>query len=67
MMGTKLYAIVSSVIFALVAVAHLSRLVWQGSVLVGTWQLPIWINGIGLVLASYLSYEGFRLYRRAKA
>ena len=66
-MSTRAYAIFSGVIFALVAVAHLVRLVGQEAVLVSGWEVPLWASAIALIVAGFLSYEGFRVSGRTKS
>lgn len=57
----KLFHQLAGVIFALVALLHLSRLVFGWQLVVGPWIIPYWLNGIGVVIAIFLSYASFRL------
>jgi len=43
------------VIFALVAIAHLIRLIFGMSVIVGGWSVPIWFSFIGVIVPGVLS------------
>jgi hypothetical protein len=52
---------VASVIFALFALGHLVRLVKQAQVTVGTYQVPMWVSVIALIIASILSIWMWRL------
>jgi hypothetical protein len=63
-MTQKTFLLIASVIFSLIALGHLSRLVFKWSVLLGAWQVPLWVNGVALVIFAYLAYEGFRLARK---
>jgi hypothetical protein len=53
------YAVVSSLIFALVAVAHAIRLANQWAVQVGPYSVPMSVSWIGLVIAAPISVWGF--------
>ena len=64
-MNQKTFALVASVIFLLVALGHLSRLVFRWSISLGGWSVPFWINGVALLISAYLAYEGFRLAKKS--
>jgi len=53
------YATVSALIFALVAIAHLVRIIKQWSVLIGPASVPMWVSWIGLIVAALLAIWGF--------
>ena len=53
------YAVVSALIFAIVAVAHAIRLVNRWTVQVGTFAVPMSVSWIGLVIAALISAWGF--------
>jgi hypothetical protein len=60
-MEQKTFNIVASVIFALVALAHLMR-IWLGwPAAIGGWSVPMWVSWIGLIVAGGLAYFGLRL------
>jgi hypothetical protein len=65
-MNTRSYAITSSVIFFLVALAHLLRLVWRWDVMIDGWHVPAWVSIVGLLVAGFLSFQGFRLFRQGR-
>ena len=52
---------VASVIFALFAIGHAVRLVKQAQVTVGTYQIPMWISVVALIIAAILSTWMWRL------
>jgi uncharacterized membrane protein len=52
---------VGSVIFALFAIGHLVRLVKQAQVTVGTYQIPMWVSVVALIIAAILSTWMWRL------
>lgn len=59
------YALVSSAFFAIIAVAHLARLVMQLQVQVADQSVPMWASVGGLVLTAGLAVWGFREAGRA--
>ena len=63
-MAHKTFSLVAGVIFSLIALGHLSRLVFKWSVLLGGWAVPFWINWVALLIFAYLAYEGVRLARK---
>jgi hypothetical protein len=52
---------VASVIFGLFAVGHLMRLVNQAQVTVGTYQIPMSLSVVALIIAAILSTWMWRL------
>jgi hypothetical protein len=52
---------VASVIFALFAVGHVVRLVKQAQVTLGTYQIPMWVSVVALIIAALLSTWMWRL------
>jgi len=63
-MNNRTYALTSSVIFLLVALGHLLRLVRQWDVMIDGWQVPAWVSVVSVLVAGFLSYQGFRLFRK---
>jgi hypothetical protein len=63
-MNTKTYLIVSSVIFALMAVMHLMRLVLGWSVVLGMTSVPLWASLLAVLVTVSLAIWGFSLMRR---
>jgi uncharacterized membrane protein len=53
------YTAVSALIFAVVAIAHLIRIVRGWTVLIGPHAVPMSVSWIGLVLAALLAIWGF--------
>jgi hypothetical protein len=63
-MAQKTFLLIASIIFSLIALGHLSPLVFKWSALLGAWRVPMWVNGVALVIFAYLASEGFRLARK---
>jgi hypothetical protein len=62
-MTVRNYTLASSVIFLLVAVLHLIRVILQENLSIGGWQFPMWASIVAIVVAGFLSFAGFRLFR----
>jgi hypothetical protein len=62
-MTVQSYAAATSIIFLLVGVLHLVRVVLQWDVMIGTWHFPIWASVVAIIVAGFLSFAGYRLYR----
>mgnify|MGYP001581901190 CR=1 FL=1 len=60
----KTYLAVTASVFALVALLHALRLVLAWPVVVGTWEVPMWLSGFGLVLAGALCLWALAQLRR---
>lgn len=50
----------SGVIFSLVALLHLLRLVYAWPMVLGTWNAPMWLSILGVVLGGTLAYGNFK-------
>jgi hypothetical protein len=55
------YATVSAFIFAIVAIAHLARLLKGWTVQIGTLSVPMSVSWIGLLIAALLAFWGLVL------
>jgi hypothetical protein len=53
------YALVSSLIFAVLAAAHLIRLLNRWTVQIGPYSVPMSVSWIGLVIAALIAAWGF--------
>ena len=63
-MDAKAFSLVAGVIFAVVALAHLARIVMDWSVIIGDWSVPMWVSWIALVVAGGLALLGLRVSQR---
>jgi hypothetical protein len=62
-MGHREYCVVSGVLFALVAVAHLLRIVYGFSIQIGDYAVPMLVSWIALVVPAALAIWAFRVAR----
>lgn len=61
-MRNETYVKATSVIFAVVAIMHLYRLVTGDFVVsFGGFEIPQWVSLLGLAVAGYLAYAGYKL------
>lgn len=66
-MTQRTYSLVTGIIFSLVAFLHVLRLLRGWNVVIGDLSVPVWTSWIGLAIAGYLAYEGFKLSRRVRS
>ena len=64
-MTQRTFSLIASAIFLVIALGHLSRLVFKWSLLLAGWAVPFWINGVALLVFAYLAYQGFRLSNKS--
>ena len=63
-MDQKRFNMVAGAIFAAVALLHALRILMGWPVVIGGWTAPMWVSGIGLVVAGGLTYFALNLVRR---
>lgn len=61
MLSLKTYHQLIGFIFLVIGLIHISRLIFQWSVVLAGWTVPMWVSWVALVLAGYLSYNALRL------
>jgi hypothetical protein len=59
-MGYKTYCVISGVLFSLVALGHLSRIIGNLPVTIGTISVPMFVSWGGLVVPALLAVWAFR-------
>lgn len=52
----KLPLLVGGIIFSIMALFHLLRLFIGWNVILGTFAIPVWWSGIGLIIAGFLAF-----------
>ncbi len=63
-MKQRAFVLVTSSIFALIALLHALRLIYGWNVTIGEWTVPVWVSGVGFLIAGYLAFQGFLLKRK---
>ncbi len=59
-MKQKTYFLATACMFSAIAVLHALRIIggWQAQI--GSWDVPLWISYLAVVIAAWLAYQGFR-------
>ena len=63
-MSQKTFLTVSGTIFGVIALLHLARLLAGWPAHIGTFDVPMWLSWLSVVVAGYLAFSAFRLQRR---
>ena len=63
-MNQKLFLTVSGTIFSVIAFLHLARILAGWPAHIGTFEVPIWLSWVSVVVAGYLASSAFRLRGR---
>jgi hypothetical protein len=63
-MSQYVFSLTAGIIFFLIALAHLVRIVFGAPVVVQDIPIPVWASGIAVIIAGFLSYEGFHFARK---
>ena len=58
------FLLVTSAIFALIALLHALGLVYGWNVTIGEWTVPVWVSAVGFLIAGYLAFQGLLLRRK---
>jgi len=58
------FLLVTSAIFALIALLHALRLVYGWNVTIGEWTVPVLVSAVGFLIAGYLAFQGLLLRRK---
>ncbi len=65
-MKVTYYLCLSGGIFGLVSIGHLMRALLSVSIVVGAWEVPMWISWVGCPIALVLCVWAFTQAREAK-
>ena len=66
-MTPRIFSLIAAAVFLLIALGHALRLLFGWHITVGNIVVPVWMSWIGLAIAGYLAYQGFRLSRRIRS
>ncbi len=66
MLTLKQYAQITGTIFLVVGFVHLMRLFTGWSIIIGGWEVPLWISIVGVLAAWYLAYNAYLLAGKLK-
>ena len=65
-MRERAYLTLAGCIFSVVAIAHLTRIMYQSDIVIFGWQVPIILSWFGVVVATYRAYSSFHFAARMK-
>ncbi len=63
-MKDKQYYTIASIVFTVVAIAHLGRIFFMLEATIGGYSIPLWVSGMAVLLAGYLATRGFMAARK---
>jgi len=61
LLSSKTYFQLTSIIFSVIALLHLTRLFMGWSVSLAGWDVPLWVSIVGFFVAGLLAYSAFKL------
>ncbi len=59
-MNAKSFSTLAGAMFSLGALVHASRLIWEWPIVIGGWNIPIWVSWIGILVGGTLGWLGLR-------
>jgi len=59
MKNNKWYFTVSSIIFTVIAIAHLGRILLALPANIASYDVPLWVSAVAVMIAGYLATRGF--------
>ena len=62
-MTQRTFSLVTAMLFLLIALLHAVRLLRGWQITIEGAVVPLWVSWIGLAIAAYLAWQGFRLAR----
>jgi hypothetical protein len=60
-MDKKTFLHVVGTVFTLVALVHVSRIIFGWNFVIGTWPVAYWVNVLGMLIATFFAYTSFHL------
>lgn len=65
-MNKKMYFLISGLVFAIVAIVHLLRIIYQFQIVIATWSVPMSVSWVVVIIPGLLSYYAFLLMNEEK-
>ena len=59
MTNNKWYLTTSAIIFTVIAIAHLSIIIFMMDASIAGYSIPLWVSGVAVIIAGYLATRGF--------
>lgn len=57
----KTWLRVAAIIFAIVALIHFSRLIFRFDFIIGSWEVPLWVNFAAFIIIGFLAVKLYNL------
>ena len=61
LMNKNTALMLASVVFALAALLHLSRIVFGWKITIGNFEFPVYLSGLAVIVAGFLSWKMYSL------
>ena len=55
---------IAGIVFSIVALVHLSRVLFGFPVIVGSWSVPFYVNVLGFIVTGILAWYSFSLTKQ---
>ena len=65
-MTQRQYFLATAVILAAVALAHLARVIFGWSISIESWDAPMWLSWVAMIVTAVIAYYGFKLSRESE-
>jgi len=59
-MNQKTFSLVAGIIFLVIGFLHVARIIFVWEVIMGGWQVPMWVSWPAAVAGLYLGFQGVR-------
>ena len=63
-MSEHAFSLTGGIVFLLIALGHFVRIMFGMPFVVQGIAVPLWMSGVAILIAGFLSYEGFHFARR---
>jgi hypothetical protein len=63
-MNPKTYILLTAILFSIICLVQLSRIALGWEVVIGGWNVPMWVSWLAVVVAAVLAFFGFTYSRR---
>ena len=60
-MTQKTYITLTATVFLIAALGHIMKIVIGFDIIIDGWMVPRWISLVGIIVAGFLSYLGFKI------
>ena len=59
-MNQKTFSLIAGIVFLVVGLLHVARIIFAWEVVMGGWEVPMWLSWGGAVAGLYLGSQGVR-------